>query len=219
MIESCSPVVISPISATLLQEQLVAPVQTAVLAATIRPTSEEGAVHTITIGDAALLDNALFIVEENTLKTIVELTEARDYEIGLRITSDLGGELDTVCTLTVDPAIEDYSTWNYSRSITVKSVDGISENVNNLVVLVEFNQNNFDFSLASADAKDLRFAGQDNTPLEYVIDFWDADARQGAAWVLIPEYRPSTSSAITCYFGKDDVVTSSSQCNCFCRIR
>jgi hypothetical protein len=107
-----------------------------------------------------------------------------------------GVEPITVDSLTARPGdtvmAPTYPQWKYCRSFvlnTSPSGADVSGDVENFPVLVRLTSNNFDFTQAEADGRDLRFTQSGGVPIPYEIEQWDAANRQAAVWVSVDTVR------------------------------
>ncbi|MGA2507709.1 MAG: DUF2341 domain-containing protein [Chitinispirillaceae bacterium] len=108
------------------------------------------------------------------------------------LTSAPGVEPIIVDSLTVPPGdtvtAPTYPEWKHSCTLilnTSPSGANVSGDVVNFPVLVRLTSNNFDFTGAEADGRDLRFTKANGAPLPYEIEQWDAANRQAAVWVNV----------------------------------
>ena len=89
-----------------------------------------------------------------------------------------------------------YCAWDHVKRLyfntTVSGAD-VAGNVYGFPTLVRLSNVNFNFSEASGDGRDLRFAKPDNTPLPYEIEQWDSAKAQAAVWVRIDTVYGKTS--------------------------
>ena len=69
------------------------------------------------------------------------------------------------------------------RLNTTASGAQIAGNVYGFPVLVRLTSSNFDFTQAQSNGGDLRFTNQDNSPIAYEIERWDAAAGAAEVWV------------------------------------
>ena len=81
-----------------------------------------------------------------------------------------------------------YAPWVHSMKInlnTTRSGADISGNVYGFPILIRLNSNNFNFSSAQSDGRDIRFTKSDNTILPYEIERWDAASQLAEVWVKV----------------------------------
>jgi Concanavalin A-like lectin/glucanases superfamily/Domain of unknown function (DUF2341) len=95
--------------------------------------------------------------------------------------------------------------WKYSRRLylnTTSSGAAVPGNVVNFPILVRLTTSNFDFTQAGPSGADIRFTKQDNTPVSYEIERWDAANDQAEVWVKIDTvYGSDSSHYVTMYWG------------------
>jgi hypothetical protein len=105
------------------------------------------------------------------------------------------------------------SGWSHSRRLflnTRASGAGVAGNVFNFPALVRLTKDNFNFSEAAFDGKDLRFAKQDNTPLAHEIERWDSAAGLAEAWVKVDTvFGNDSGHCITMYWGNPQTMSAS----------
>jgi hypothetical protein len=80
------------------------------------------------------------------------------------------------------------SGWKFVKKIQLNTTSTgaqVAGNVRNFPVLVRLTKNNFTFTEAREDGRDIRFAKEDNTPLPYEIEHWDRSGEQGDLWVKV----------------------------------
>jgi len=76
--------------------------------------------------------------------------------------------------------------WKYAHRLylnTTPSGADVRVSITGYPVLVRLTKNNFDFSQACADGRDVRFCKADNTVMAFEIDRWDSAARRAEVWV------------------------------------
>jgi hypothetical protein len=104
--------------------------------------------------------------------------------------------------------------WKYARRLVLNTTPGganVSGNVYNFPVLIRLTAGNFTFAHAKADGRDLRFTKDDNTPLPYEIERYDAGSFRAEIWVKADTvYGNDGSHFITMYWGNPDAADSSS---------
>jgi hypothetical protein len=79
----------------------------------------------------------------------------------------------------------------------------------NFPLLVRLNANNFNFTEAQSDARDIRFSTVEGAPLFYQIEHWDAVNSQAAVWVKIPSITGNARQEIRMHWGRTDVTSES----------
>lgn len=104
-----------------------------------------------------------------------------------------------------DTTIISNLSWNNKRSIcfnTTESGAAVYSDVYNFPVLIRLTGNNFDFSEAEENGKDIRFTSLKGTPLPHEIEKWDGAARYAAIWVRIDTvYGNDSTQSILMYWG------------------
>jgi hypothetical protein len=110
---------------------------------------------------------------------------------------------------------EDYSTWPYSRRVTINTNDmGLSGNVVKFPLLVRLTADNFDF--LQADSSNIRFARSDGVHLLYEKERWDAASSLAELWVLVDTVRNANASQyINMFWGKSGVFSRSNPTRVF----
>jgi hypothetical protein len=112
---------------------------------------------------------------------------------------------------------EDYSSWRYSRRVTINTADmGLSGEVVKFPLLVRLNADNFDFSQANGTAQDIRFAKANGVHLLYEKERWDSTNALGELWVLVDTVKSANSTQyINMYWGKTGVFSKSNPTRVF----
>lgn len=115
--------------------------------------------------------------------------------------------------------IADYSAWMYSQRLflntTITGAD-VSGAVINFPVLVRLSGANFNFSQARPDGSDLRFKKQDDSPLAYEIERWDAAGLRAEIWVKVDTVYGNDSAHIgTMYWGNPAATAESNSAAVF----
>ncbi len=93
---------------------------------------------------------------------------------------------DQVSTIPGDTVSVTMPGWGYAKKIhfnTTTSGANVPGNVANFPVLIRLTNKTFDFSQASPVGADIRFMKQNNSPLPYEIERWDAVAQAAEIWV------------------------------------
>jgi biopolymer transport protein ExbB len=102
------------------------------------------------------------------------------------------------------------SDWKHRTKISLNtSSAGVEtkEALSGVVVPVRLHSGNFDFLSAKPDGSDLRFvAGDDKTPLKYVIERFDGANELALVWVQVPSVVPGTDkNVVFAYAGNEKV--------------
>ena len=109
--------------------------------------------------------------------------------------------------------------WQYSKTIrlnTAASGAQITGNVYAFPALVRLTGSNFDFTQAQSNGSDLRFTKQDNSPIAYEIERWDAAAGAAEVWVKMDTiFGGDSAQAITMYWGNPGAPGASSSASVF----
>lgn len=99
------------------------------------------------------------------------------------------------------------SQWRYGHRFNLNTTAtgaGISENVTHFPLLLRLTQENFDFTQASSDGNDVRFAGKGFSLLSYEIESWSKDRKQAEVWINIDTvYNNDSTQSITMFWGND----------------
>lgn len=91
--------------------------------------------------------------------------------------------------------------WQQRRSITVNPSQ-VEADLTNFPVLVRLTAGQFDFALAAADGRDVRFTDSDGTTaLDFERDSHDASARTATYWVRLPLLSPASNTTFYLYYG------------------
>ncbi len=97
--------------------------------------------------------------------------------------------------------------WTLRKKITIDTSDkgvAISDAVGGAALLIRLHDGDFDFAAGKEDGSDLRFVADDGkTVLKHHIEKWDTPMlNEGYVWVRVPEIKPSGTSTIWLYYGK-----------------
>jgi hypothetical protein len=110
-------------------------------------------------------------------------------------------------------ASTDYSSWTYSTPInfnTTSTGANVSGNVTNFPMLIRLDSNNFVFTQAMPDGRDIRFSDPDGSLLYYEIERWDATNKKALVWVKVPQVDGNSSQDfITMYWGNSSATSLS----------
>jgi biopolymer transport protein ExbB len=108
---------------------------------------------------------------------------------------------------------EDYSQWSKSQNIVINTTPSdlnISGDVRNFPYLVRLTVKNFNFSEASDNGADIRFAGSDGSHLPYQINNWSKTDQEAAIWVKVPLIKGNDATQyIKMHWGKSDAADQS----------
>ena len=107
----------------------------------------------------------------------------------------------------------EYSAWLYSKKLyfnTTESGANINGNVVNFPVLIRLSAaTNFDFTQAEPGGVDIRFANQNNVPLPYEIERWDAANGIAEVWVKVDTvFGNSDTQYMVFYWGNANAISS-----------
>ncbi|MBN1756808.1 MAG: DUF2341 domain-containing protein, partial [Chitinispirillaceae bacterium] len=106
---------------------------------------------------------------------------------------------------------EDYTTWGFSRNITINTSGVTTTDCIDFPLLVRLTSTNFDFNQADDDGDDIRFSNADGTPLRYQIERWVKGSTVAEIWVRVDTvFADDASQYITMYWGKRGVSSRSS---------
>jgi hypothetical protein len=112
---------------------------------------------------------------------------------------------DSITVVPGKTTVTGYTAWQYSQKITLNTtVSGanITGDVYDFPVLVRLTDANFDFQQTRSDGSDIRFAKDDNTPLRYEIERWDAVSKLAEVWVRLDTvYGNSNTQSFGMYWG------------------
>jgi biopolymer transport protein ExbB len=114
-----------------------------------------------------------------------------------------GGLVAAAALASATPAFAWQDGWSYRTRITLTpSATGANGTIGAQPVLVRLHSGNFAFKDAKPDGSDIRFfAGDDKTPLKYVVEKWDAQGEVGLVWVQVPGLSGSGATPIYVYYG------------------
>ncbi|MBN2035247.1 MAG: DUF2341 domain-containing protein [Chitinispirillaceae bacterium] len=114
---------------------------------------------------------------------------------------------------------EPYEKWPYSREIllnTDPSGADVDETVVGFPVLIRCAHDNFPFSQAAGEGRDIRFSKRDGTPLPYEIEGWDPVAGHAEVWVRCDTiYGNNSTQSIVMYWGNADARDASNSAAVF----
>ena len=112
------------------------------------------------------------------------------------------------------PTPAQWQAWQHSGSLwiltTQQGVELPAEvRVEQFPLLVRLHRDLFNFSQASPDGADIRFASADGVPLSYQIEHWDAKLGSASIWVRIPEIRGAARQELRMYWGNPEAQSES----------
>jgi len=113
---------------------------------------------------------------------------------------------------------EDFSQWKYSKSIVLNTTENgahIESNLYGFPILIRLDSSFFDFSEASDNGSDIRFAKIDNESLPHEIELWDANNGKAAVWVRIDTILGQNIQQLSMYWGDPDAINVSSGSDVF----
>lgn len=98
--------------------------------------------------------------------------------------------------------------WKHRTKVTINTSAGgveTKESLSGVTVPVRLHSGNFDFLGAKPDGSDLRFvAGDDKTPLKFVVERYDGTNELALVWVQVPAVLPgSDKNVVYAYAGND----------------
>jgi hypothetical protein len=112
-----------------------------------------------------------------------------------------------------------FSGSSYSAKLTLNTApDGadVAESVFGFPILIRLMADNFIFNQARTDGSDIRLTKQDNSPVPFEIERWDAAARQAEIWVKVDTvYGNNSSQFIVMYWGEPVTVIAASEAKVF----
>jgi hypothetical protein len=118
-----------------------------------------------------------------------------------------------------DTAVVSNTAWQFSKTIvlnTSASGASVAGNVYKFPVLVRLTSMNFIFNDAKGNGDDLRFTKQDNTPLAYEVQRWDAANEQAEVWVKADTiFGNNGEQAIVMYWGNPNASAGSNSAAVF----
>lgn len=93
----------------------------------------------------------------------------------------------------------DGSDWKYYDNITIEENSG--DRLRDYQVLVGLDSDNFDFSLARSDGRDIRFYDEDDDELDYWIEEFDPYHETAKIWVKVTDIPAGNEIKIRMYYG------------------
>ena len=98
--------------------------------------------------------------------------------------------------------------WKHRTKVTINTSAGgveTKESLSGVAVPVRLHSGNFDFLGAKPDGSDLRFvAGDDKTPLKFVVERYDGTNELALVWVQVPAVLPgSDKNVVYAYAGNE----------------
>lgn len=108
-------------------------------------------------------------------------------------------------------SFEDYTTWGFSRNITINTSGITTTNCLDFPLLVRLTATNFDFNQAQDNGEDIRFAKSNGAKLAYQIERWTKGSSVAEIWVRVDTvYGSDPSQYIKMHWGKGGVASKSS---------
>lgn len=108
-------------------------------------------------------------------------------------------------------SFEDYTTWGFSRNITINTTGITTTSCLNFPLLVRLTGANFDFNQAQSNGEDIRFAKSNGAKLAYQVERWDKAGAAAEIWVRVDTiYGSNASQYMKMYWGKGGVASKSS---------
>jgi hypothetical protein len=109
--------------------------------------------------------------------------------------------------------------WSYNRRIylnTTPSGADVAGDVVGFPVLIRLTRDNFDFTEAQVDGRDIRFTNATGTLLPYEIEWWDSLNKVAEIWVKADTVRGGKSSqSLTMYWGNANAFDGSNGAKVF----
>ncbi|MFW5774967.1 MAG: DUF2341 domain-containing protein [Chitinivibrionales bacterium] len=122
------------------------------------------------------------------------------------------GQITVVPGRTVPAGV--FAGWDYMAQISINTtISGanISQDIHDFPLFIRLNRDNFSFSEAAPDGRDIRFSNSHYHSLPYQIERWDSEHEFGEVWVLVDTIRGnSDSQSIRFFWGNDNAADSSS---------
>jgi autotransporter-associated beta strand protein len=113
-------------------------------------------------------------------------------------------------------SFEDYTTWGFSRNITINTSGITTTNCENFPLLVRLTSSTFDFNQARDSGQDIRFSKSNGIRLPYQIERWNKASSLAEIWVRVDTvYGNNSSQYIKMYWGKSSVSSKSNGANVF----
>lgn len=112
--------------------------------------------------------------------------------------------------------LEDYTTWGFSRNITINTSGITTTNCVNFPMLVRLTSSTFDFNQARDSGQDIRFSKSNGVRMPYQIERWNKASSLAEIWVRVDTvYGNNSSQYIKMYWGKSGVSSKSNGANVF----
>jgi hypothetical protein len=112
-------------------------------------------------------------------------------EFDLKIISDVKKwepiEINDVATVSNKTVLLPAAGWLYHKIININTTStgaAIGDTLTQFPLLVRLSADNFSFSSACSDGKDIRFISLDSSVLPHEIEYWDSTKQQASIWVL-----------------------------------
>ncbi len=105
---------------------------------------------------------------------------------------------------------EDYTTWGFSRNITINTSGITTTNCVGFPMLVRLTSSTFDFNQARDSGQDIRFSKSNGVRLPYQIERWNKGSSLAEIWVKVDTvYGNNSTQYIKMYWGKSGVSSKS----------
>ncbi|MDY6931172.1 MAG: DUF2341 domain-containing protein [Halobacteriota archaeon] len=102
---------------------------------------------------------------------------------------------------------QDGSDWKYYENITIKENSGAR--LEDYQVLLNLDSDNFDFSKARSDGRDIRFFNEEGDKLYYWIEDFDPYIEVAKIWVKVPDIPADDEIKIKMYYGNKNTESES----------
>ncbi len=162
-----------------------------------------------------LLKNAIDFVFLNDVPAV----KISELSYSSKVTQDLSTIRKNIDIQSGDTSVIYNPLWKYSCKLlfnTTSSGADVSGTIVNFPVCIRLTSANFDFDQSRSDGSDILFTKQDETPLPYEIERWDAAARKADIWVKVDTiYGNNSTQYINLYWGNPDASTGSSSTTVF----
>jgi autotransporter-associated beta strand protein len=111
---------------------------------------------------------------------------------------------------------DDYTTWGFSRNITINTSGITTTDCINFPMLIRLTSSTFDFNQARDSGQDIRFSKSNGVRIPYQIERWNKASSLAEIWVRVDTvYGNNSSQYIKMYWGKSGVSSKSNGANVF----
>lgn len=120
-----------------------------------------------------------------------------------------------ILTFTISISFEIYSQqyhdWNHSKNLILNtSSTGANhpDNIDNLLIKIELNQDNFSFNQTKNSGDDIRFTTSQGTSIPFFIESYNKSAQTAELWLRVNVMGNDETQYIKLYWGKSDALAA-----------